>query len=503
MRPEEYAIEIKTKFGDTVTSDGRKIRDLDDRELVRKMITRYPGEKEKIVGVDEFLGGEMPPEPPKTPQQAQAETAYKGALEKFGAGLMDRFRERDANVKEHMRATDAGEQNIASEFLQKSGEVAGFVGDVGFEAVKALLPDDIKKGIKDTLAGVASSETAQGLMESYDAWKTQNPELAENVEASFNIATVIPGVGAGAKAVQKGVKAGTEAVEQVAKAVPGAVEGARGVAAGLSEKLAPNLGKEAMDIAVIGPQGKKATVSSLEKSGRPGGYAPDDSFIGKLVGADKYVPTKRDMEVAEAVQGVVRKSNTPAKNIASINNKIAEVSETEVRPTLRQHPSPFNVATYSKKLREVEMPDFIKTDEALARTYETVRNRFIDVVKGGVKTKEGLWDSRKSIDDVIEQQFGAAGFNPDKYSALQKAILDMRRATNDFISEGIPDSAFKAQMKRLSRMYEAKHNIALDNYALQSKDGFEKWVANNPKKWAALKVAGWTSAIGGVGMFLD
>lgn len=492
MSPDEYALDIKTKFGSTTTSDGRMIRDLDDRELVKRMLTRYPGDKSKIQGVEEYLAGDMPPMPPKTPQQEKTEQTYQNVLQKFGAGVSTRFQERSQNVAEHAGATERGEQGVASGIFQSMGETAGFIGDIGFEGIKALLPDDLKEGIKGAIQGVASTEAAQGLAERYSQWKSENPELAENVEAGFNIATVIPGAGFGAKAVGKAGEVAVEAAETVAKNAPRVAQdvstATRGAITPVAERLTPNLEKEAMDIAVIGPQGKKSTVSALERSGRPGGYAPDDSFVGKIVGADKYVPTKRDIEVAEAVRGVVRKSNTPAKNIANINDKISEVSETVVRPILKANPSPFNVATYAKKLNDVEIPDFIRSDAVLENTYNMVRNRFIEVVRKGVKNKEGLWEARKDIDDIIEQQFGAAGFNPDKYSALQKAMLDMRRATNDFIAEGIPDNAFKTEMQRLSRMYEAKHNIALDNYAIQNKDAIIKWMANNPRKATALKL---------------
>lgn len=66
MNPQDYALDIKTRFGDTPTADGRMIRDLDDRELVQKMVTKYPSERYKIQGIDEFLTPEeqklLPPE---------------------------------------------------------------------------------------------------------------------------------------------------------------------------------------------------------------------------------------------------------------------------------------------------------------------------------------------------------------------------------------------------------------------------------------------------------
>lgn len=500
MNPQDYVIELKTKYGDQTTKDGMLIRDMNDQELLKRTLERYPGERSKLVGLDEYFGENEPKLPPKSDVEIQMdEMQDRAGISGFFTGIGAAGKERWRGMKEALGKSIDGEQTLGSGFLQAAGEGAGFIGDAGFEAIKAAVPNSIEEKVGGVVESIAETQPVQDVAASYVEWKEKNPEIAENLEAAVNIASIIPGVGAA-------VKTGQKVVQGVSKAVPKVIEAAgtaTGVAtAGAKSLVAPNLAKEAVDISIIGPQGKKATIAGLERSGTPGGYAPDESFFGKLAGADKYVPSKRDLEIAESVKGVVRKKNTPAKNITNINDKITEIAETVVRPVLAKNPQPFNVATYSKRLKDIEMPDFIKTDEALQRTYEAVRNRFIEVAKRHPKTKEGLWDARKEIDSVIEQQFGAAGFNPDKYSALQKAILDMRRATNEFIAEDIPDDVFKKEMRNMSNMYSARHNIALENYAIQNKDGFVKWTTNNPKKWAALKLAGWGTAIAGGTTFL-
>lgn len=66
MSPEEYILDFKSKYGEQTTRDGRFIRDLDDRELLTKVLQRYPGERVNIVGVDEYLSPEekktLPPQ---------------------------------------------------------------------------------------------------------------------------------------------------------------------------------------------------------------------------------------------------------------------------------------------------------------------------------------------------------------------------------------------------------------------------------------------------------
>jgi len=505
MKTQEYIDNFKNKFGNQSSKDGQLIRDMNDFEVLDRALKRYPGDREEIDEVDLDMyyqtydpSKKPPPPPPKTGVQKK--------IDELIGGIKTAFETRRKAQEEALGKSIDGEQGIASGFLQAAGQGAGFIGDVGFEAIKAVTPEPVQEFVGGAVGAVAGSEPVQCAMEAYSGFKEENPLLAGNIEAVGNIASVIPGVGVAGKGAQLGAKAAKEGVETVVEQAPKvaarAGEMVSDAMAPAAAKFAPNLADEAMDTVVIGPQGKKKTIAGLERSGAPGGYAPDESFLGRLAGADKYVPTPRDYEIAESVKGVVRKSNPPSKNIANINNKIAEVSETVVRPALRANPMPFNTATYANRLKQVEMPDFIKSDKSLARTYDIVRDRFIEVAKRHPKTKEGLWDARKEIDQVIEQQFGAAGFNPDKYSALQKAILDMRRATNEFIAEGVPDNAFQTGMRDMSNMYSARHNIALDNYAIQNKDWLTKFAANNPKKWAAMKAAGLAGTLGGGAMFL-
>lgn len=497
MTTQEYIDNFKNRFGNQSSKDGQLIRDMNDFEVLDRALKRYPGDREEIDEVDLDLYYEMY-DPSKKPPPPPPKTGLQKKLDQLTGGIAERFKERQSKSMQ-IEGSDFG---LPSQILQQAGQGAGFIGDVGFEAVKALTPEPVQEAVGGAVEAVAGSAPVQGAMEAYGGFKEANPELAGNIEAVGNLATVIPGVAVVGKTAQLGGRAAVRGAEMAAEWAGNAARVARETVDSIPNPLAPDLGKEAMETVVIGPQGKKKTIAGLERSGAPGGFAPDDSFLGKLAGADKYVPNQRDYEIAESVRGIVRKSNPPSKNIANINNKIAEVSETVVRPALRANPMPFNVATYANKLKAVEMPDFIKTDESLARTYNIVRDRFIEVARRHPKTKEGLWDARKEIDQVIEQQFGAAGFNPDKYSALQKAILDMRRATNDFIAEGVPNNAFQTGMRDMSNMYSARHNIALDNYALQNKDLLTKFAANNPKKWAALKAAGLAGTIGGGAMFL-
>ena len=93
---------------------------------------------------------------------------------------------------------------------------------------------------------------------------------------------------------------------------------------------------------------------------------------------------------------------------------------------------------------------------------------------------EGLWDSRIDFDRIVEQQFGGAVFDPAKRSFVNQAVRDMRRATNDFIGNSIWDKRFAGSMKRLNRLYEARGNIAEQNYKLLDKNFVQRFYKTHP-----------------------
>lgn len=63
MNPEEYILNVKEKYGTQRTRDGQLIRDMNDRELLKRMVERYPDDRYQIQGLNEYLGEETPEQP--------------------------------------------------------------------------------------------------------------------------------------------------------------------------------------------------------------------------------------------------------------------------------------------------------------------------------------------------------------------------------------------------------------------------------------------------------
>lgn len=199
MNTKDFAAKIRAKYPGGVSSDGRSYRDIPDVELTEKIVTKYPTYKSQI---DDYRGGDLT-------------QRIKGA-----------FNERVSNVKEARARTEEGKQSTPSGIFQAVGETAGFVGDVGFEALKTVVPESVQKSVGDVVKKVGESDIAQDAAERYSEWKKNNLEAAENLEAALNIATIIPGVKVAGKTAQvaaKGAEVAATTAGRGTKAVGGAV----------------------------------------------------------------------------------------------------------------------------------------------------------------------------------------------------------------------------------------------------------------------------------------
>lgn len=150
--------------------------------------------------------------------------------EKKDAGFFSRVvedvKKRSANFGESIERFKEGEQGVISTGLQLAGEATGLAfGDVPGRAIQSGIeatPDIIKEPIKQvgiailkTDAGKAGLDALEQGMESYEAWKSENPVVAENLESVVNIVTALPIGAIMGKAGQGVGQLGKVAVKQI------------------------------------------------------------------------------------------------------------------------------------------------------------------------------------------------------------------------------------------------------------------------------------------------
>ena len=373
----------------------------------------------------------------------------------------ERFGERAQKFEESVQRQERGLQGTPSTLTQLLGQGAGFVGDVAGEAISTV--PGVKKaqqGLSFLFGKAAATKPAQEIGARYQQYKEQNPREAANLEATTNLGLSFLGARGGAAATEKAIKAGPQGIKFLAKS---------------SEKKAL---QEALEITKP-VFDKRGSIAAFEQAGQPGGVTKKG-----ILGRFEVEPSLKSQEVAESVKGFVTKNKGPIDNIVSVNSEIARISDNEIRPFLKANPAPFNLKTLNARLQTISPPDFIKADPVLQKTYDLVRQKMIDVVSKSKKTTEGLWDSRKQFDSIAKRQLGNLDPLSGQGSAIKQAVLDMRRGVNNFIADSVPngDANFKAQMRRLSNMYEARANIAETNYRLLDKNALQRWAKQNPGK---------------------
>ncbi len=149
--------------------------------------------------------------------------------EKVATGIQQDFQERNKNVAQSKADVNSGKQSLASGLYQSVGQAAGLAGDALYaEPLKAILPQPVKDVAKTGLADVLQTPQAQQLIQAWKGFEQAHPELASNIKATGNIASILP-VGAvegvGAKGVSLAAKLG-EKTAAIARPVDALAENA-------------------------------------------------------------------------------------------------------------------------------------------------------------------------------------------------------------------------------------------------------------------------------------
>jgi len=211
MTPQEFAQTIKTKYP--------QYKDVDDIELAKKIVAKYPSYSDKV----NF--GTV-----SRPAIGEDGTIIGGMAGKFLGGLGERFKERGENVIEQSQdiqkgvdlaapeaggtralAAGAGALKLAG---RTAGQVAGGVGDIFFEALKAVTPDELEQKISTKLSEVVGSEKVRPVVDSIYNLAKNHPEAAKDVETLVNVLTLRGGSLAG-KPVKELVEGGVKKAGQL------------------------------------------------------------------------------------------------------------------------------------------------------------------------------------------------------------------------------------------------------------------------------------------------
>jgi hypothetical protein len=157
--------------------------------------------------------------------------------------IKEAFSTRVGKAQEAQTKGIQGQQSLGSATLQTIGQGAGFVGDVIGETVmsagKAVLPQRAEQAIASGVQSVFGSKPVQEVVSQYQTFKEKYPEASADIEAIFNIGSLIPiGAvgGATGRATTRGV---ANVVDTAGNVADTAMSATRGVGSKITDVITP------------------------------------------------------------------------------------------------------------------------------------------------------------------------------------------------------------------------------------------------------------------------
>lgn len=335
---------------------------------------------------------------------------------------------------------------VARGVLRPVGEVAGGALDVvgaGFEAldnatgqVASTAGKSALTAILNTSAGQQGIAKAQEGAESYNAWKTSNPELAKDLEAVINIGNIIPvgkAIGTVGKGAVKGVEMGAEAVGKGAGKVAETV----GSTAGAIKSSVPNLGVNSESIMQNVARVSKAKQANFEKkAGESIGSFLDKrgiydnieenlykNFLQSKTNADEALATLKGNYQPEQVKTALQNLVAKFEKVSSPGATDPELSKAKaLLGKIQGQGLTMSEINEAKRLYERNVKlDFLKENNVDGiRTANNVDSairewQFKQAEKLGLKNlpeinKETML-SKQLLDDIGKENAGSAGNN--------------------------------------------------------------------------------------------
>lgn len=369
--------------------------------------------------------------------------SFKGIPERAAAG---------ANLAEDMARVPL---ETARTFGRGAREIAGGAGDIVYEA----LPEGLRTGLANKTEEFLAGKNGQRLVGALAKFNTAQPEIAASTLDVLETATL----GATSALEKPGLKILTKGVEGAEKATGSLgktmVEGGR-----VLERRAQAKSVDAAVEATMpffpseANKAAEAYRSFAQKEGRVEG--------NRLTGF-KVKPSERDLAVAESIMDVFDPKKTPFENRRPIERQIAELGR-QNESVIKQHDSIFNkgqIKSYiQNSIEDADHQLLFAGEEAAKKAYDDVIETLLDVVQEGKLS--GLFSGRQELDNIAQKylekysksyQLGINSINDIK----TQAVIDVRRAANDYVIETIAKTnpqaskALQSSLGRQTLMFEA------------------------------------------------
>ena len=398
-------------------------------------------------------------------------------LKGFVSESWDALRERWKNISDIGNRIDSRSGNISqaiqdgwlSDWLKQSfknqantfwgafqtvGQLVAAWWDVLFEGLENLIQDGttqwVEDAIQSSIANIGDTEVVKDIAKSYGDFKKRNPESARNIEATFNIAGILP-VFKGGKLVTDGVDSAGESIKWAGKII---WDSANNLDVGKSNEIARNF---------VSPIQNKKNIQEGIRQWR----------LIEWNTRDQIELTKFDESVIDEVSGVLQKNSNPTrvpKIVSALRDEIKSV-DGDIKKSLWKFNQPFNKKTLSSFLKnttdDVRL-DTLFTDKQIQNQYNNLVSKFVERLESNNKLNNlGLFEARQEFDQLLKE----SGIFEWRETSGKLVAKSFRSKINDFIDQRLPDNAIDLK-ESLSK--EHKLFTGLDNLAERVAPNFNK-----------------------------
>lgn len=450
MTAQEYIDNFKNRFGNQTSKDGQLIRDMNDFEVLDRALRRYPGDRDEIDEIDLEAYYDTY-DPSRKPPPPAPKTGVQKRIDELTGGLTAALKARRQAQEEALGRSIEGKQSLGSGLLQAAGEGAGFIGDVGFEAVKAITPEPIRQLAGGAVEAVAGLEPVQAGMEAYSGFKEKNPELAENIEAVGNIAGILPAAGGAVKGTQlagKAAKAGAEATADAARAGTVAAREAVETAFTPTEAKVDRFITESFNKAV------KPSVAGKKTLGQ------SDRYQNQALDAVKTIAANKDnlkfvTPDGDEVTGLPTNLRQFAESVDQTKKSIFE-QYSELARRAGEEGAEIDLANVGNELDTVIANKALQISNPEAVAYaKSIKDRLTQGGKVDAETAEQLI---KNYNSSLESFYRNPSYETASRAAIDAAVVNNIRKDLDTVIESLTGEQYQA----LKNQYAALKTIEKD-----------------------------------------
>jgi len=282
-------------------------------------------------------------------QTSEAPVIAPDSSSSLASRIKEAFSTRVGKAEEAQNRAVSGQQGLGSATLQTFGQGAGLVGDVIGETImsagRTVLPKQAEQAIASGASSLFGTKPIQEVTSEYQAFKEKYPEASANIEAIFNIGSLIP-IGAGAKAgvatTARGAGKALDTAVDATKGITNAIEGATDVLSpavnavkNIPSRIATNIDSAKQAENVI-----KSLPKTAQQAVRQGIEVDDiksvldisknqKQALSKLYNATKdFVSGARKNNPIEAVgKPVVERLNTLKGQVSQLGGQLDEIAK--------------------------------------------------------------------------------------------------------------------------------------------------------------------------------